>query len=104
MSPMLSQYVQRDTYSTAEIDGQPPGVAVLGQVREGLEGLVEEDYRLAEGGAAVGLGPSLLTVRDDLVPHLAPHGMVRQAFDLFGHPLGHERFEGLDQARVQDPS
>ena len=97
---MLSQYVQRDTYSKAEIDGQPPGVAVLGQVRQGLEGLVEEDYRLAEGGAAVGPGPGLLTVRDDLVPHLAPQGMLRQEFDLLGYSVRRERLEGLDKARV----
>ena len=29
--------------------------------------------------------------------------MVRQAFDLLGHPLGRERLEGLDKARVQHP-
>jgi hypothetical protein len=29
--------------------------------------------------------------------------MVRQAFDLLGHPLGRERLEGLDKARVQRP-
>ena len=28
---------------------------------------------------------------------------MRQAFDLLGHPLGRERLEGLDQARVQHP-
>ena len=28
---------------------------------------------------------------------------MRQAFDLLGHPLGRERLEGLDQARVQYP-
>jgi hypothetical protein len=29
--------------------------------------------------------------------------MVRQAFDLLGHPVGREHLEGLDQARVQPP-
>ena len=45
----------------------------------------------------------LLAEGDGLVPHLAPQGMVRQAFDLLGHPLGRQRLEGLDQARVQPP-
>ena len=87
----------------AELDGQHPGVAVLGQVREGLEGLLEGGHRLAERGAVVGPGAGLLAVGHGLVPHLAPQGMVRQAFDLLGHPLGRQRLEGLDQARVQHP-
>ena len=101
--PILSQCAQRACHSEAEIDGQHPGVAVLGQVREGLEGLVEVGHRLAERGAVVGPGAGLLAVGHGLVPHLAPQGMVRQAFDLLGHPVGRERLEGLDQARVQHP-
>ena len=101
--PMLSQWAQRASQREAELDGQPPGVAVLGQVREGLEGLLEGGHRLAERGAVVGPGAGLLAVGDGLVPHLAPQGMVRQAFDLLGHPLGRQRLEGLDHARVQPP-
>ena len=73
---------------------------MLGQVREGLEGLLEGGHRLAERGAVVGPGAGLLAVGDGLVPHLAPQGMVRQAFDLLGHPLGRERLKGLDNAGV----
>ena len=98
--PMLSQRAQRASQREAEIDGQPPGVAVLGQVREGLEGLLEGGHRLTERGAVVGPGAGLLAVGHGLVPHLAPQGMVRQAVDLLGHPLGRERLEGLDNARV----
>ena len=76
---------------------------MLGQVREGLEGLLEGGHRLAERGAVVGPGAGLLAVGHGLVPHLAPQGMVRQAFDLLGHPVGRERLEGLDNARVQHP-
>ena len=76
---------------------------MLGQVREGLEGLLEGGHRLAERGAVVGPGAGLLAVGHGLVPHLAPQGMVRQAFDLLGHPVGRERLKGLDQARVQHP-
>ena len=72
-------------------------------MREGLEGLLEGGHRLAERGAVLGPGASLLAVGHGLVPHLAPQGMVRQAFDLLGHPVGGERLDGLDQARVQPP-
>ena len=101
--PILSHCAQRDSQSEAEIDGQHPGVAVLGQVREGLEGLLEGGHRLAERGAVAGPGPGLLAVGDGLGPHLPPQGMVRQAFDLLGHPLGRERLKGLDNAPVQHP-
>ena len=72
-------------------------------MREGLEGLLEGGHRLAERGAVVGPGAGLLAVGDSPVPHLTPQGMVRQAFDLLGHPLGREGLEGLDQSRVQHP-
>jgi hypothetical protein len=70
---------------------------------EGLEGLLKGGHRLAERGAAVGPRTGLLTVGHGLVPHLAPHGMVRQTFDLLAHPVGRERLEGLDNAPVQHP-
>src|SRR5262249_9269525 len=97
---MLSQYSQWALYSEAELDGQPPGVAVLWQVREGLEGLLEGGCRLTERGMVVGPGTGLLAVADGLVPYLAAQGMMRQAIDLLGHPLGCQRLEGLDQACV----
>ena len=122
---MLSQCDQWTSQSDAEIDGQHPGGAVpgqvrkrvpiyngvmghhdgavLGQVREGLERLLEERHRLTERGAVIGLGAGLPAVGHGLVPHLAPQGMVGQAFDLLGHPLGRERLEGLDNAGVEHP-
>ena len=99
--PTLSQCEQGAPQSEAELDRQHPGVAVLGQVREGLEGLLEVAHRLAERGTVIGLGAGLLAVGHGLVPHLAPQGMVRQAFDLLGHPVGRERLKGLDNARMQ---
>ena len=95
---------QRISQSEADLDGQYPGVAIVGQVRQGLERLVVVGHRLAERGAGPGPGTGLLAVGHSLVPHLAPHSMVRQAFDLLGYPLGRERFEGLNKARVQHPS
>jgi hypothetical protein len=100
---MLSQCVQRVSQREAELDGQPSGVVVIGQVREGLEGLLEGGHGLAECGAVVGPGTGLLAVGHRFAPHLAPQGMVRQAFGLLGHSLGYERLEGLDQAPVQHP-
>jgi hypothetical protein len=85
--PMLSQLVQRGIQSEAEIDGQRSRVSGLGQVCEGLEGLVEGGRCLAERGAGASPGAGLLAVGDGFGPHLAPQGMVGQAFDLLGHPV-----------------
>ena len=101
--PMLPQIAQRACRREAEIDGQSPGIAVFGQVCEGLEGLLEGGHRLAERGAVVGPGAGLLAVRHGLVPHLAPQGMMGQPFDLPGHPLPGECLEGLDDAGMQHP-
>jgi hypothetical protein len=98
-----SQWLQHASQREAELDGQHPGVAGLGQVREGLEGLLERGQRFAERGAVVGSSTGLLAVGHGLVPHLPPQRMVRQAFNLLGSPLGHERLKGLDNARVQPP-
>ena len=51
-----------------------PGVAVLGQVREGLEGLLEGGHRLAERGAVVGPGAGLLASRSRPCPTPRPAG------------------------------
>jgi hypothetical protein len=126
--PILSQEVQRASQGEAEIDAQPHGVSGLGQVCEGLEGLLEGGHSLAEGGAVVGPGARLLAVSDGLVPHLAAQGMMRQTFDLvrvlpsgrvlppggrpgplrprhhLSTPVGCQRLNGLDQARVQPPA
>ena len=95
--------MQRASHSEAEIDGQGPGVAVLGQVCEGLEGLLEGGHRLAERGAVEGSGASLLAVCHGFVPHLASQGMVRQALDLLSYPVPGEDLKRLDNARVERP-
>src|SRR5262249_962087 len=80
--PRLSQGAQRGCQSEAELDGQPPSVTVLGQVHEGLEGLLKGGHRLAECGAVVVPGTGLSAVGDGFGPHLAPDGMTRAAFHL----------------------
>ena len=72
-------------------------------MREGLQGLLEGGHRLAEGGAVVGSGTGLLAADDGLVPHLAPQGMVRQAFDLLGQSVGIQRFYSLENSGMQPP-
>ena len=72
-------------------------------MREGTERLLEGPHRLAVGRARQGLLPRLPAVRQGLVPHLPPQGMVRQPFDLLGHPLPSERLKSLDNTRVQYP-
>src|SRR5215510_9563315 len=103
MPPNLSQLGQRSSQREAELDSPYSSVAGLGQVRESLEGLLEGGSRLAERGTVVGPGASLLAVGDSLVPHLAPQGMVCQAIDLLGPPLGRQRLKGLDNPRMQHP-
>ena len=55
--PKLSQALQRACQCEAELDGQPPGVAVLGQVRKG-QGPLEGSHRLVVRGAVVALAPA----------------------------------------------
>ena len=84
-----------------EIDGLRQRVAVLGEVLQGHQRLLEGGHRLAVGRARQRLGPRLPAVGHSLVPHLTPEGMVRQPVDLLGEPLRRQPFEGLDNAGVQ---
>ena len=86
-----------------EIDGQLALVSPSPADAGGPERLLEVRHRLAERRAVVGPGPGLPAVGHGLVPHLAPQGMVRQAFDLLGHPVPGERLQGLDNAGMQRP-
>src|SRR5260370_1194922 len=58
--PILSQGGQRLSQREAEVEGQHPGVAGLGQVRKGLERVLEGSHRLAERGAFAGPDAGLL--------------------------------------------
>ena len=69
----------------------------------GPERLLEGPHGLAVGRPRHGLLPRLPAVGQGLVPHLAPQGMVGQAFDLLGQPVSGERLEGLDDARMERP-
>src|SRR5712691_2471055 len=48
-----------------------------------------------------GLLPRMSVVHQRLVPHFAPQGVERQAFDLRGHLIPGERFEGRDDPGME---
>ena len=58
MPPMLTQFGQMESQREAKVDGQHRGVAVLGQVRQGLEALLAGGHRLAEGARSPALAPA----------------------------------------------
>jgi hypothetical protein len=101
---MLSQWAQRAIQSKAELDGQHPGGAVLGQVRESLEGLPAGGRCLVGRGALGSAGSGLLAVGDSLVPYLASQGVMGQAFYLLVPPVAGQRFERLDNPGMQRPA
>ena len=73
----------------------------LRQMWEDTERLLEVPHGLAVGRPRHGLLPCLPAVRQSLVPHLPPQGMVRQPFDLLGQAVPGERLQGLDDAGMQ---
>ena len=74
---------------------------VSGRCGRAAERLLEVRHCLAMGRARHGLVSRLPAVHQGLVPHLAPQGMVRQAFDLLCQPVLSERFQSLDDASMQ---
>jgi hypothetical protein len=47
--------------------------------------------------------PGLAQIRHRLVPHLAPEGVVAEALDLVGHPVGGEPLQRLEDPDVERP-
>ena len=76
-------------------------VPFSGRCSEGLEGLLEERRRLAGRGTLGSAGAGLLAVGDSLVPYLASQGVMGQAFYLLVPPVAGQRFERLDNPRMQ---
>ena len=77
-------------------------VTALGELCQGRQRLLKIRHGLAVRRARHGLGPSLPAVEEGLVPHLAPHGMVRQAVDLLGQALCRECLQRLNNPAVED--
>src|SRR5262249_49078042 len=84
-----------------EIDSLLARVTALREVPKGHQRLLKGCRRLAEGGARKCPGPRLPAVGQGLVPHLAPQGVVRQAFDLLALALWGERLQGGNNAGVE---
>ena len=119
-TPEVARRQERRAQGEPEIDGLLARGALLWQMREGAERLLEVPHGLAVGRPPHGLLPRLPAVRQGLVPHLAPQGMVGQAFDLvwvlpsgrkalrlrihLGYLVSAERFEALDNPGVEHPS
>ena len=70
-----------------KLDGEHPGVGVLGEVAERVEGLFEARHRFAEGPALPQPLPRLAAVWQGLLPHLAPQGMLGQALDMLSQAV-----------------
>ena len=100
-TPRIAEWAECRAQGEPEIDGLLACVTSVGEMLEGAERLLEVSCGLAVGRLCQGLLPRLPAVRQGLVPYFPPQGMVRQAFDLLGHPLSGERIEGLDDAGMQ---
>src|SRR5262245_22488894 len=73
-------------------------------MREGTERLLEIPHSLTVGRPRHSLLPRLPAIRQGLLPHLAPRGMVRQTFHLLGYPVSGKRFKGLHDSRMEHPT
>ena len=102
-TPQVARRPERRAQGEAEIDGLLARVALLRQMREGAERLLEIPHRLAVGRPRHGLLPCLPQYARAL-SHTSPRrGMVGQALDLLSHSLSGERLEGLDNPDMQSP-
>ena len=87
---MLSERQERIAQVEAEIDGLLARVLMLREMLQRHQRLLEAPDRFPVGRARGGLGTGLTKVREGLSPHLAPEGMVRQAFNLFIQAVGRQ--------------
>src|SRR5687767_8502412 len=74
--PKISQRAERIAQGEPEINGLLVRGALLWQMREGAEGLLEGPHSLAVGRPRQGLVPRLPRVCQGLVPHLSTQGMM----------------------------
>src|SRR5262249_32266365 len=98
---MLSERQERIAEAEAEIDGLLACVLMLREMLKRHQRLLEVLDRLPVGRTRRGLGTGLTKVTQGLAPHLAPEGMVREAFSLFIQALRRKPFDGLDNLGVE---
>src|SRR5262245_10167814 len=70
-------------------------------MRQGAERLLEIPGGLPVRRPRHGFLPRLPTVRQSLVPHLAPQSMVPETLDILGHPVPGEYLQDLDDTGMQ---
>ena len=76
---------------------------MLGQVREGLEGLLEVGHRLVECGAVKALAPACWQ-QVTALSHISPRkAWCASPFDLFGQSVRIQCLDGLDDAHMEAP-
>ena len=91
---MLSHQAQLVSYALVQLDGEHPGVGVLGEVAERGKGLLEARERFAPGPAVLGLLPGLVAIAHRLPPHLSPQGMLGEALGMPHDVLYRQPFPG----------
>src|SRR2546427_6939971 len=99
----LSEGSERTAKVEPEIDTLLDGLATLGEMREGSERMFEPRDRFPVGRACGSLRPGLTAVGDGLFPYLSLEGMVGEAIDLLGQPVGVELFDRLHDPSVEGP-
>jgi hypothetical protein len=100
-TPKVDRGPERRAQGEPQIKGLLAHVARLRQMWEGAECLLEILCSLAVGGPRYRLLSCLPAVRQGLVPHLAPQGMMGQTFDLLDYPVPSKRLKGFNDAGVQ---
>ena len=99
----LAQERERIAQVEAELGGQHLGVRTRWEMSQRVQCLLEGRHRFVGRRVGHGPGSGLAAVGHSLVPHLPAQGMVRQALDLLGQPVGREPLQGLHNAGVQRP-
>src|SRR3989441_10912243 len=99
----LSEGSERTAKVEPEIDTLLDGLATRGEMREGSERMFEPRDRFPVGRACGSLPPGLTAVGDGLFPYLSLEGMVGEAIDLLGQPVGVQLFDRLHDPSVEGP-
>ena len=99
----FSERDQRLVEVTTQIDGLLEHRTFWREVDQRLQRLCKAPRGFPVGGPGERFRPRLSAVGESLVPHFAPHGVVRQASDLLTYLAPSKRFQGRDDAGMQRP-
>src|SRR4029453_8383942 len=86
-TPQVARRLERRAQGKAQVDGLFTRVAMVWEMREDTECLLEVLHSLAVGRPHHSLLPRLSAVHQGLVPHFTPQGMMRQALDLLSQAV-----------------